>query len=436
MIQNSPQLSQPNSALLPQFARQAGFIVLRDGAAWRLYRNPTEFLVATDVQSLRQSLARLQRHAEDGREAAGILRYEAGYALEPRLRCLLAGCPGPLSWFGLYPACEICNDISLSEELQGALLDNLKMSPDRNEYCDKLARIRRLIQAGEVYQINFTARARFRAKSSPWEMFRVLFRRHPVPYAAFINTGADQIVSLSPEMFFEIEHGRITVKPTKGTAGRGRFWQEDVIAAEQLRKSEKNRAENVMIVDLMRSDLGRICRTGTVKTPSLFELERYSSLWQMTSTIRGEVPTDCPIESILGALFPSGSVTGAPKIRAMEHIASLEDSGRGAYTGAIGFWAPARARFNVAIRTIEIQQQHGTMGIGGGITYDSDPAAEWEECQWKAAFLVHSQPEFKIVETLYWECEYRMRTSLECGIPPNISVLISTRAGSAASSGA
>jgi para-aminobenzoate synthetase/4-amino-4-deoxychorismate lyase len=350
----------------------------------------------------------VQKHVEGGGEAAGFLRYEAGYALEPRLQSLLTRRSGPLSWFGLYPACEICEKISHPDAVAVDLPDSFELSLRESEYFDKLAAIRGLIRAGEVYQVNFTARIRFEARRSPWELFSTLFRRHPVPYAAFVNTGTEQIVSLSPELFFEIERGRITVKPMKGTAGRGRFRQEDVVAAEQLRNSKKNRAENVMIVDLMRNDLGRICRTGTVETPNLFDVERYSSLWQMTSTIRGELLADCTVESILGALFPSGSVTGAPKIRAMEHIASLEDSPRGAYTGAIGFWTRARARFNVAIRTIECRQHDGTVGIGGGITHDSDPAAEWEECQWKADFLVRSQPEFKIIETLYWERHYRL----------------------------
>jgi para-aminobenzoate synthetase/4-amino-4-deoxychorismate lyase len=223
-----------------------------------------------------------------------------------------------------------------------------------------------------------------------------------------LNTGAEQIVSLSPELFFKIEGGQITVKPMKGTAARGRFLEEDLLVAEKLRESQKDRAENVMIVDLMRNDLGRICRTGSVKTTELFHVERFPSVWQMTSTVEGELKENQSLESILTALFPSGSVTGAPKIRAMEHISRLEDSSRRAYTGAIGFLAPEQALFNVAIRTLELQGEQGRMGIGSGITYDSDPAAEWEECKWKAAFLTNIPPEFKIIETMYWEGSYRL----------------------------
>src|SRR5262249_16543146 len=197
--------------------------------------------------------------------------------------------------------------------------------------------------------------------------------------------------------------GRITVRPMKGTADRGRYLEEDFAAAEALRHSEKNRAENVMIVDLLRNDLGRICRTGTVKTTKLFDVERYSSVWQMTSTVEAKLRADCTPESIVAALFPSGSVTGAPKIRSMQHIAVLEDSPRGVYTGAIGFFAPRRARFNVAIRTVTMKNRRGEMGVGGAITYDSVAAEEWKECRGKTAFLVKSQPEFQLFETLLWE---------------------------------
>jgi para-aminobenzoate synthetase/4-amino-4-deoxychorismate lyase len=162
-----------------------------------------------------------------------------------------------------------------------------------------------------------------------------------------------------------------------------------------------------MIVDLMRNDLGRICRPGSVKTTSLFDVERYSSVWQMTSTVEGELASDCTAESIVRALFPSGSVTGAPKIRAMEIISELEKSSRGIYTGSIGYFGKNRAHFNVAIRTVALKQQKGIMGIGGGITHDSSAPDEWDECHWKAAFLLESEPEFKLIETFYWDGEYR-----------------------------
>jgi para-aminobenzoate synthetase/4-amino-4-deoxychorismate lyase len=194
----------------------------------------------------------------------------------------------------------------------------------------------------------------------------------------------------------------------KGTAPRGLGSEDDRLKAEELRHSEKERAENLMIVDLMRNDLGRICRTGSVRTPALFEVERLPSVWQMTSTVKGGLPEDWKISSILHALFPPGSVTGAPKLRAMECIAELEPGPRGAYTGILGYIARGKAQFSVAIRTIELRGVTATMGVGSGITWDSVPAAEWDECAWKAAFLHHQRQQFEIFETLLWQDGYTL----------------------------
>jgi para-aminobenzoate synthetase / 4-amino-4-deoxychorismate lyase len=393
--------------MMSKSARQPGFALLRDGPTWRLYRNPEKLLVAKDAEGFKESICRVEEHVKHGGEATAVLRYEAGYALEPRLHPLLATIPGPLAWFGLYANCTLSSSLSSLKGDNDELIEHPRLLIARDKYRSKIAAVRRLIQAGEVYQINFTTRVCFEMKCSAWELFTALFRRHPVPYAAFLNTGTEQIVSFSPELFFQIDRDHIVVRPMKGTAPRGRTLEEDLSRGEELGASEKNRAENVMIVDLMRSDLGRICRLGSVKTRNLFNVERYPSLWQMTSTIEGKLVKGCRMESIVHALFPSGSVTGAPKIRAMEHIAALEDSPRGVYTGAVGFFAPKRARFSVAIRTAELHQKRGEMGVGGGITYDSVAAAEWEECEWKAEFLTRSQPEFKIFETLYWRSKYR-----------------------------
>lgn len=407
-MSGSPKRPELSRALLTQYARQAGFVLLRDDAGWRVYRQPGEVLVPMDAESLQTALRRIAEHVQSGGHAAGILRYEAGYALEPRLHSLLKKKSGPLAWFGLYRKSSHCHDSALLPASNARLLDKYKIRISWRKYRNRVAKIRQLIRAGQVYQVNFTTRVGLKTRRGAWEMFCALFRRHPVPYAAFVNTGDEQIVSLSPELFFEIEDGRITVRPMKGTADRGRYLEEDLAAAEGLRTSEKNRAENVMIVDLLRNDLGRICRTGSVKTRKIFDVERYPSVWQMTSTVVGKLRAGVTAESIVTALFPSGSVTGAPKIRAMQHIAALEDSPRGPYTGAIGFFAPGRAQFNVAIRTLALAKRRGEMGVGGGITYDSVAADEWEECRWKAAFLVQSQPEFQLFETLYWNASYRL----------------------------
>jgi para-aminobenzoate synthetase / 4-amino-4-deoxychorismate lyase len=397
---------QVSAVHLAEAASQPGFVLLRDRSVWRVYQNPQQLLVASDAESLKDLLRRIEEYVKGGGEAAGLLRYEAGYALESRLRPLLKEVSGPLACFGLYEKCTILDE--LPDPIQRDVeIEDLRIAITRDRYRGKIAAIVRLIEAGEVYQINFTTRVHFKTRRSAWELFCALFRRHPVPYAAFLNTGDEQIVSLSPELFFRIEQGRITVRPMKGTAPRGRTRNEDLACAEALQRDPKNRAENVMIVDLMRNDLGRICRTGSVKTPKLFDVERYPSLWQMTSTVEGQLRAGLRIEPVVGALFPSGSVTGAPKIRAMEHIAHLETSERGAYTGALGYFAADRASFNVAIRTATLRGQLGTMGVGGGITHGSSAAAEWDECQWKAAFLTQSQPDFKILETMYWDGAYR-----------------------------
>lgn len=400
-------MASESFARLARLSRRPGFALLRDGEAWRLYSNPVKILLPADSESLQQSLARVEDHVSAGGEAVGLLSYEAGYALEPRLQRLLPRSRPQLGWFALYDGSALQQDIAFPSDSGRSLLRTSRLSINRKRYYAKIAAIRRFIEAGDVYQINFTTRVNLRSILRAWDLFATLFTRHPAPYAAFVNTGAEQIVSLSPEMFFELDNGRIVVRPMKGTAPRGKLLEDDILAAGQLRASEKNRAENVMIVDLMRNDLGRICRAGSVRTTSLFDVERYPSVWQMTSTIEGKLKTGCDFESIVRALFPSGSVTGAPKIRAMELIAQLEGSSRGAYTGAIGYFAREHARFNVAIRTIELRGKNGVMGVGGGITHDSSAAAEWDECRWKAAFLLQSEPEFEIVETLYWKDKYR-----------------------------
>jgi para-aminobenzoate synthetase / 4-amino-4-deoxychorismate lyase len=386
----------------------ANTVLLRQGSCWRAYTKPKNVLVANDGASLQQTLRAIETHRQSGGEAAGFLRYEAGYALEPHLRHLLRPADAPLAWFGLYDRCEILPGLGMFADTGRALIRDSRLAITREKYFKKLTAIRRYIEAGDAYQINFTTRVHFQSELDAWNLFLALFHRHPAPHAAFINTGGQQIVSLSPEMFFEIRDGRISVRPMKGTAPRGLLLADDQVAAGRLRASEKNRAENVMIVDLMRNDLGRICRPGTVKTTSLFDVERYPSVWQMTSTIRGELAKNCAADSIVRSLFPSGSVTGAPKIRAMEIIHELESGPRGIYTGSIGYFAKDRAYFNVAIRTIALQGRKGTMGVGGGITHDSSAPDEWNECHWKAAFLLESEAQFQLIETFYWDGEYRL----------------------------
>jgi len=390
---------------VPESGR-VGFAVLRDDNHWRIYCRPTKIIVADDPESLKRLLAMLEAHVEKGGETAGFLAYEAGYALESRLLPLLKKRKTVLAWFGLYGHHQIVQDCDIFQGRSDQHVEGASLGISRDKYEQHIKTIRKLIKAGDVYQINFTDRLTFRLRGTPWSLFTELCEEHPTPYAAFLNTGSDQVVALSPELFFRIDGNDILVQPMKGTAPRGVNTEDDRRRAEELRQSEKERAENVMIVDLMRNDLGKLCRTGSVITTGLFDLRRFSSVWQMTSTIKGKLAERWAFSDVICALFPSGSVTGAPKIRAMEHIARLESTNRGVYTGAIGYFAPGQSQFNVAIRTAIVRGTKGIMGVGSGITYDSSPSAEWNECDWKCGFLTRRTPRFDLFETLLWQGAY------------------------------
>jgi para-aminobenzoate synthetase/4-amino-4-deoxychorismate lyase len=266
-----------------------------------------------------------------------------------------------------------------------------------------------------VYQLNFTAPWRIEAPGSAAALYARLRARQPVDYGAFLHwRQGRRILSFSPELFFRVEDAggtrRITTRPMKGTAPRGRTTREDRERAEWLGNDPKNRSENVMIVDLLRNDLGRLARFGSVRAEKLFAVERYPTLWQMTSTVTAELREEVGFAEIFRALFPCGSVTGAPKVRAMQLLAELEDGPRGVYTGAIGYFSPHRTVFNVAIRTLELQGERGTMGVGSGIVIDSDAADEYRECMLKAEFLTRAQDRmeegFSLVESMLWQNGY------------------------------
>jgi len=273
----------------------------------------------------------------------------------------------------------------------------------RGEYEDALCAIHEAIAAGEVYQVNFSFRLRAPFSGDLLPLFWQLYERQPVPYAAYLDTGAHAIASLSPELFFALDGERITTRPMKGTAPRGLTLADDLQQAARLTQCPKNRAENLMIVDLARNDLGRIARIGSVRVPRLFKAERYATLWQMTSTV--VACTDAPLPEIFRALFPAASITGAPKIRATHVIDALERAPRGVYTGAIGVVLPdRRAQFNVAIRTLHHDKATGQLeyGVGSGVVWDSEQVAEYAECLAKAQVLFAPRPAFELLETLLW----------------------------------
>ncbi len=262
--------------------------------------------------------------------------------------------------------------------------------------------VRHWIERGDTYQVNLTDRFHARTEGSPEALFARMTAAQPVAYGALLRVGLHTILSASPELFFRLRGRAITVCPMKGTAARGRDAAEDAARITALHTDEKNRAENIMIVDLLRSDLGRIAETGSVRVKELFAVERLPSLLQMTSTVTAKLRPEVDLYAIFASLFPSGSIVGAPKVRTMQIVRELEGRDRGPYTGAIGFAAPSgEAVFSVAIRTAVLDGDRLSMGVGAGITYDSDPAAEYAECLLKAEFL--REPPFALIETMRWE---------------------------------
>jgi para-aminobenzoate synthetase component 1 len=256
------------------------------------------------------------------------------------------------------------------------------------DYVSRIQAIRAGIGRGDFYQVNYTMPLDVRVNGDLRAMYARIAQRNPVAHGAYIEDGGETILSFSPELFVARRGATLTTRPMKGTAPRDADPARDEALGRELHASPKNRAENLMIVDLLRNDLGRIARIGSVRVPALFTLERYPTVWTLTSTVTAEAP-DATLGDVLRALFPCGSVTGAPKLAALSHIRGSEIAPRGLYCGSIGWLAPdGDFSLNVAIRTLLVDQAgHGVYGAGGGIVHDSDPYSEWQECLWKARIL-------------------------------------------------
>lgn len=371
---------------------------------WRAFEEPLEILQAHTAEEVMPLLEAIERANGEGLWAAGFVSYEAAPAFD---RAYVTSSAGelPLAWFALFPEWR-----SLDLEPHPATaysLSDWRPSTSAGDYERAVESIRRWIAAGDTYQVNYTTRLRADFAGDAWSLFTSLAHTQRAPRSAFIDTGDRwAICSSSPELFFQLDGGRIVCRPMKGTAPRGRYPDEDHRQGEWLRQSAKNRAENLMIVDMVRNDLGRIAQPGTVEVTSLFELERYPSIHQLTSTV--EARTDATLAEIFTALFPCASITGAPRVRTMELIHHLEQRPRGVYTGAIGCVGPRRqAHFNVAIRTVQIDRESGVAayGTGGGIVWDSVAGDEYRECQTKTLVLSQAEPEFSLLETMLWEPE-------------------------------
>lgn len=282
-------------------------------------------------------------------------------------------------------------------------ISNLRLDVSEEDYKEKVRRIKKYIYEGDTYQVNLTIRYLFDFSGCPLSFYFQLANSQPVPYQAIIKTDALYILSFSPELFFSRDGESIYVQPMKGTAHRGRTNREDEMQKSFLQSDPKNNAENTMIVDLMRNDLGKISKIGSINVRHVFTVEKYRTLFQMTSGVEGKLKENISFFSLLDAIFPSGSVTGAPKIRTMQIIEELETCSRHVYTGGIGFLGPnCKWKMSVPIRTLIIEKGKGVFGVGSGITYESDSEEEFTECLLKARFLTNPIPEFSLIETMHW----------------------------------
>ncbi len=390
------------------------------GTALR-FTAPRRILACTRVEDVAACLQDAERAAAEGAHLAGFLSYEAGYAFEDKLRALAPRDPDlSLVWFGVYDAPERLDRAAALAQLVDAdaraaahaapptaTVDSLDMSEE--DYRAAFMAVRDHLARGDIYQANLTMRARGRWSGDLRALFARLVTTQPVGHAAWLDLGTHQVLSLSPELFLERRGMRLTCRPMKGTAPRGANRNVDAEIAAELARDPKSQAENVMIVDLMRNDLSRIAVPGSVKVPRLFEVEPYATLHQMTSTVEAELEPGHGFAACMARLFPCGSITGAPKLRAMEILHELETGPRGIYTGAIGHLAPGGDfRFNVAIRTLVARTPEGAsegpfeIGTGSGVVFDSGAGPEYAESWLKLAFLERPLPDFALIETMAW----------------------------------
>lgn len=368
-----------------------------------VFTNPVKILQTRKLEEISPIMAEIEKAAQEGYYAAGFVSYEAAPAFNPAMEVRPAS-EFPLVWFGIFEEPERADTEML--EAGEYTVSDWRMSDSPEQYKKGIREIKEAIEEGHTYQVNYTERLHANFKGSDFSFYRQLARNQRAGYSAYLNIGTQQILSASPELFFRVDTGKLTAKPMKGTAARGRTVAEDKENIEKLLASEKERAENLMIVDLLRNDMSRLAKPGTVKVNGLFNVETYPTVHQMTSNIEAEISSKSTVFDWFQALFPCGSITGAPKISTMKKIAELEGSPREVYCGAIGFITPEKnAVFNVPIRTVIIDQEKETAryGVGGGVTWDSTSEGEFRELHTKAQVLTARQPEFQLLESLKLE---------------------------------
>jgi para-aminobenzoate synthetase / 4-amino-4-deoxychorismate lyase len=386
------------------------FVLLDDAraegaAATRLYRDAVRTIEVREAAGVEKALQDLGAASRAGYHVAGMLAYEAGFALEARLSERESDPRAPLLWFGIFENYqEIAADkvAELLPDWRGGWVGAPKPGVNRTTYSAALGRVKDYIAAGDIYQANLSFRADIATLGHPLALYAGLRARAQAGYGGVVWTGEDWLLSLSPELFFALQDGKVTTKPMKGTAARG---PDDAAIIEELRNHPKQRAENLMIVDLLRNDLSRVAKPGSVVVPHLFTVETYPTIHTMTSTVTAQLAEGLGAVDMLSTIFPCGSITGAPKIRAMEIINEIEQSPRGVYTGSIGRIDPdGAAAFNVAIRTLHLRdgERCATIGLGGGIVADSQMGEEWEECLTKGRFVADPR-RFDLIETMRFD---------------------------------
>jgi para-aminobenzoate synthetase/4-amino-4-deoxychorismate lyase len=378
------------------------------GASPRLYREPDRVIVAQELAEILPALEQVRAGLRAGKHAAGYLAYEAGYAFDPKLHASARKCRGPLLHFGLFSGFETPDLSTLLPSPDGAFVGGPKPRISRSDYMVAVEKVREHLFAGDYYQANLTFGCDIAVSGDPLAVYARLRRSAQAGWGGVLKHDGIAIISLSPEQFFTIRDGVIEARPMKGTAPRRPDPDADLAEAAMLAADEKQRAENLMIVDLMRNDLAKVSVAGSVDVPELFAVETYPTLHQLVSRICSRLRVGCDAVDVLCTIFPCGSVTGAPKVAAIDALTRLEPEPRGAYTGSMGWIEPHRygdpgdAAFNVLIRTLE---WHGgstkaRLGLGSGLVVDSEPGNEWVECLLKGDFVRREAQDFDLIETM------------------------------------
>ncbi|MEX0795531.1 MAG: aminodeoxychorismate synthase component I [Acidimicrobiia bacterium] len=378
--------------------------VILAGSRWEIgpsaFSKPSRTLVAESAGDVEACLREAELAAKGGNWVVGFVSYDAAPGVDPNLTVPPGG-RGPLAWFGVYDTASSWRP----KAPRPLLVTDWEPSLTSDEHAEKVDAIKAAIERGDTYQVNLTMAMTSTLGGSASGLLSQMVRSQQKSYAALIDLGDTQVVSVSPELFFSVEAGVVTMRPMKGTAPRGRSIFGDDEQRRELEWSEKERAGNVMIVDMLRNDLGRVSRTGSVEVPVLFRSERYPTVWQLTSTVQGELNAGTGLFELFAATFPSGSVTGAPKVSTMGIISELEPAPRGVYCGAIGYIRPGGEsyEFSVAIRTGVVRGDRLSYHVGGGITFDSDAGVEYEECLWKALVVTAENTTPDLIETMRYE---------------------------------